>query len=751
MPGPLTWRDTAIPDFNTSVAALRSGTDALRGAFEDGKGVIADIQKQREDGTANLVLAELAKFQNNPDGLTKALADGSFQAKFDPRALTPEIMKTVMSKPAQLLEYAGNKRAFDQQQLEIDDSNYLRDNRDVFNQYLLVHRDGDPQQIAAFEAQHGDVLRKASSPALKSFIQNGQEITDGDLRSRGTRLNQLITGTNFTDGQDDRKTGIAVEEMKAGLATLDPSQRLAAMNDPAAKAALTERYGARAVSRLIGELDGSFQMPSWMSGLVGGGAGGGGATEGYDGFLVALESGGNPNAKAGTSSATGLHQFTSDTWLETVQQAKPGWANGLSPDQILAARKDPAKSAEMEKVFRANNAAKLQEAGIPLTNENLYAAHHFGAGGGVKFGKASGSTPMSQILTPDQIAANPYIKPGMTKSDIVNNWYQRAEKAGVVLNPRAAQIASGTITQANINQDPQTQLIRDFAAASQNNGNAEQLAASLVGKGGTLEGEDRGNASALITRVADKHKLSPAEAAAVIARSTNGRDSWIRKPFSKLFGDGLDTYIDSDKVEQYAKFFKDRPALARKAVALDTQTQAVALGAQANAQVTALQQAKQQMLLAAQARGGMVDTSFIDQAIAAASGNQQTAQVRNAAVATTGTPERPAATPKPAPKKPSTAATRQNENKAAKVTSAMDAVTQINQSLDGVREAAKNVKNAEDKGSPFAAWRRGNQLTAAITKTVNTAIASGLPQYKAKPGESSMQHRERVKQLLKLY
>jgi DNA-directed RNA polymerase subunit K/omega len=746
MAGPLTWRDTVIPDFNTSVAAFRSGTDALRGAFQDGQDVVQDIQKQREDGTANLVLAELAKFQNNPEGLTKALESGEFQAKFDPRALTPEIMKTVMSKPAQLLEYAGNKRAFDQQQLEIDDSNYLRDNRDVFNQYLLAHRNGDAAAIADFEAKNGDVLRKASSTALKSFIQNGQEITEGDLRSRGTRLNQLITGTNFTDGQDDRKTGIAVEEMKAGLATLDPSQRLAAMNDPAAKAALTERYGARAVSRLIGELDGSFQMPSWMGALAGGGVEGG-STEGYDGFLVALESGGNPNAKAGTSSATGLHQFTGDTWLETVREAKPAWANGLSNEQLLAARKDPAKSTEMEKVFRAKNAASLQSAGIPLTNENLYAAHHFGAGGGVKFGKAAANTPMSQILTPDQIAANPYIKPGMTKADIVNNWYSRAG----VANPRAAQIASGTITQANINQDPQTQLIRDFAAASQNNGDAEQLAASLVGKGGTLEGEDRGNASGLITRVADKYKLSPAEAAAVIARSTNGRDSWIRKPFSKLFGDGLDTYIDSDKVEQYAKFFKDRPALARKAVALDTQTQAVAQGAQANAQVTALQAARQQMLLSARARGGAVDTSFIDAAIAAASGNQQTAQVRNAAVATTGTPERPTpAAPKAAPPK-KTPAAKVNENKAAKVTSAMDAVTEINRSLDGVRKAAATVKVAEEKGSPLAAWRRGNQLTAAITKTVNTAIASGLPQFKAKPGESGTQHRERVKELLKLY
>ena len=40
-------------------------------------------------------------------------------------------------------------------------------------------------------------------------------------------------------------------------------------------------------------------------------------------------------------------------------------------------------------------------AGQKVDGFNLYAAHHFGERGGVKFAQADGSTPMAQILTAD--------------------------------------------------------------------------------------------------------------------------------------------------------------------------------------------------------------------------------------------------------------------------------------------------------------------------------------------------------------
>lgn len=162
----------------------------------------------------------------------------------------------------------------------------------------------------------------------------------------------------------------------------------------------------------------------------------------YSRMLIALESGGRADAKAPASSATGLHQFTSGTWLATVKKAAPAWAKGMSKDEILAARTDPAKSSEMEAVLRNENWEALskagQDAGDPF---NLYAAHHFGTGKAVEFAKAAGDTPMREILGSDQIRANKYLA-NLTKDQAIANWTERARKAGVEIEqPSAGMLA----------------------------------------------------------------------------------------------------------------------------------------------------------------------------------------------------------------------------------------------------------------------------------------------------------------------
>lgn len=151
--------------------------------------------------------------------------------------------------------------------------------------------------------------------------------------------------------------------------------------------------------------------------------------QGYADVLVALESGGRADARAGTSSATGLHQFTRKTWLATIRSARPPWAEGLAEADLLALRTDPSKSTEMERALRAENAAALDRAGVPATTWHLYAAHHFGAEGGVKFARADDSARMEDVLSAAQIKANPYLA-GKTKAQAVANWQARARKAG---------------------------------------------------------------------------------------------------------------------------------------------------------------------------------------------------------------------------------------------------------------------------------------------------------------------------------
>lgn len=148
----------------------------------------------------------------------------------------------------------------------------------------------------------------------------------------------------------------------------------------------------------------------------------------YPTFRRDLESDGRADARNPDSSATGADQFVDDTWLRMVAKERPAWARGLSRQQILAARTDPEKSGEMAAALDRDNAAALRRAGQPVNRHTLYAAHHFGESRGVAFARASADTPMERILSPQQMAANDYLR-GMTKAQAIANWDARAAKA----------------------------------------------------------------------------------------------------------------------------------------------------------------------------------------------------------------------------------------------------------------------------------------------------------------------------------
>ena len=118
-----------------------------------------------------------------------------------------------------------------------------------------------------------------------------------------------------------------------------------------------------------------------------------------------IESGFDPNARARTSSATGLFQFIEQTWLATVQQhgAKHGlgWAadaikqgaNGryhvadpAMRKAILDLRKDAGAASSMAAEFAADNQNYLENRlGRPMESVDLYLAHFLGAGGAAQF------------------------------------------------------------------------------------------------------------------------------------------------------------------------------------------------------------------------------------------------------------------------------------------------------------------------------------------------------------------------------
>jgi hypothetical protein len=133
------------------------------------------------------------------------------------------------------------------------------------------------------------------------------------------------------------------------------------------------------------------------------------------------ESGLNPHARAATSSAAGLFQFTDATWLGMI--ARHGARHGLAwaadalkagapagmKQAILALRENADVAATMAAEFTRDNAAKLESAlGRAASSADLYLAAFFGAGGAVKFLNAMASSPgmAAASLLPAAAAAN---------------------------------------------------------------------------------------------------------------------------------------------------------------------------------------------------------------------------------------------------------------------------------------------------------------------------------------------------------
>ena len=133
-----------------------------------------------------------------------------------------------------------------------------------------------------------------------------------------------------------------------------------------------------------------------------------------------IESGLNSQAKAGTSSASGLFQFTRDTWLKVVEQhgndmglsneastLKSGTATAADRQRILDMRTNPDISSRMAASYAIDNARALQVQGHKVTGPtDLYLAHFLGSGGAAKFLTAMKENPNAPAASILPAAAN---------------------------------------------------------------------------------------------------------------------------------------------------------------------------------------------------------------------------------------------------------------------------------------------------------------------------------------------------------
>jgi Transglycosylase SLT domain len=139
------------------------------------------------------------------------------------------------------------------------------------------------------------------------------------------------------------------------------------------------------------------------------------------------ESGFRPDAKAGTSSATGMFQFIEQTWLATLKAEGPkvglskeaaqidvtkgkfSVADPVARQRIMALREDPSTAAMMAGAFAARNGQKLKESlGRAPSDGELYLAHFLGPTGAADFLALRQTNPQASAVTrfPDAASAN---------------------------------------------------------------------------------------------------------------------------------------------------------------------------------------------------------------------------------------------------------------------------------------------------------------------------------------------------------
>ncbi|RAP41091.1 hypothetical protein BYZ73_11715 [Rhodovulum viride] len=125
--------------------------------------------------------------------------------------------------------------------------------------------------------------------------------------------------------------------------------------------------------------------------------------------IVHVESGGRADARNPLSSALGLGQFISSTWLRMMREHHPELTARMDRAALLALRTDPVLSVEMVYALARENAAYLAARGHGLTPGRLYLAHFLGAEGANRALSADPAAGVAEIMGPAVVSANPFL------------------------------------------------------------------------------------------------------------------------------------------------------------------------------------------------------------------------------------------------------------------------------------------------------------------------------------------------------
>ena len=126
--------------------------------------------------------------------------------------------------------------------------------------------------------------------------------------------------------------------------------------------------------------------------------------------IIRVESAGVVDAKNPLSSATGLGQFISSTWIRMMRTYRPDLAATLSRDELLKLRFDPTLSREMVTNLARESEAYLRARGHAITAGRLYLAHFLGAEGAHTALSSPDQAQILDVMGAAVVAANPFLR-----------------------------------------------------------------------------------------------------------------------------------------------------------------------------------------------------------------------------------------------------------------------------------------------------------------------------------------------------
>jgi hypothetical protein len=208
----------------------------------------------------------------------------------------------------------------------------------------------------------------------------------------------------------------------------------------------------------------------------------------------------NPQAKAPTSSATGLFQFLDSTWLQVMKSEGPrlgyqGYADAITQNrdgeyvikdpklraEVLKLRENPSVAADMAAAFTKTNGDYLKgKFGRMPSPGELYIAHFLGAQGAEKMFNAG-------LQNPDQIAATLFPQAASANRTIFYDHGQprtirQVYKALIAQHDGPAGLHPGYAVQQMIaaRQDPGPQHPVPLAPLPLKEGNSRPLVANVA-------------------------------------------------------------------------------------------------------------------------------------------------------------------------------------------------------------------------------------------------------------------------------